>query len=377
MKKYLKKYGWISIFLCVLTGGIFCFRGCQQEPSFLKNESSSKQSLQPISPSEDTRTHKDSIKTPSPPHKVITHIKAPIKYDRITPVLVNKIVPDEPVYVIAIANTIEHSNVVPEVNITQQTPDSLITVLSRKKIWGIPLPSLKLPHLKLPEITLPKRMDRGIVNYLFVPKNSWMGGISVSYSNHFNTDYDFLIVKDWSGSGNTIKFSPFAGYFFKNNMAAGARFTYKRTTVNIDELSIDLGDELNFSIKDIAYIDQSYYGTAFIRTYVGLGEDRRFGLFNEASITLGGGRGKFITGKEIDLKGTYQTSKELQIGMSPGLSVFIANEVAVEASVGVLGFTFKKIDQTTNQIYNGSRRTSNANFKINLFSINLGITAYL
>jgi len=49
----------------------------------------------------------------------------------------------------------------------------------------------------------------------------------------------------------------------------------------------------------------------------------------------------------------------------------------VEVSVGVMGFDFKWIDQTTNQVEQGSSRTSSGNFKINLFSINIGMTFYL
>ena len=66
----------------------------------------------------------------------------------------------------------------------------------------------------------------------------------------------------------------------------------------------------------------------------------------------------------------------LQIGMAPGLTAFITNFAAVEVSVGVLGFNMKWTDQTTDQIDKGSRRSSSANFKIDLFSINLGMNFY-
>ena len=42
-----------------------------------------------------------------------------------------------------------------------------------------------------------------------------------------------------------------------------------------------------------------------------------------------------------------------------------------------MGFDFKWIDQETNQIEEGQRRVSSGNFKINLFSINIGMTFYL
>ena len=59
------------------------------------------------------------------------------------------------------------------------------------------------------------------------------------------------------------------------------------------------------------------------------------------------------------------------------MTAFITDRSAVEVSVGVMGFSFKWIDQKTNQIEEGHQRVSSGNFKINLFSINIGMTFYL
>lgn len=59
------------------------------------------------------------------------------------------------------------------------------------------------------------------------------------------------------------------------------------------------------------------------------------------------------------------------------MTAFITNWAAAEVSVGVMGFDFKWTDQKTNQVETGKRRVSSGNFKINLFSINLGMTFYL
>ena len=51
--------------------------------------------------------------------------------------------------------------------------------------------------------------------------------------------------------------------------------------------------------------------------------------------------------------------------------------MAVEVSVGVLGLNFNKVRQTTDQVYIGESSYNSANFKINLFSIGLGVAFYL
>ena len=86
-------------------------------------------------------------------------------------------------------------------------------------------------------------------------------------------------------------------------------------------------------------------GTGFIRTYIGIGNSKIFGLFNEARLTYGYGRGKLLSGTGKDLEGTYQVINNLQIGMSPGLTAFVSDFAAVEVSVGLMGFNFKWVDQ--------------------------------
>ena len=61
------------------------------------------------------------------------------------------------------------------------------------------------------------------------------------------------------------------------------------------------------------------------------------------------------------------------IDVIPGIAIFITNEMCVEASVGILGLEWKRISQTTNQVYQGSYETAKANFKLNLLSINIGV----
>jgi hypothetical protein len=55
----------------------------------------------------------------------------------------------------------------------------------------------------------------------------------------------------------------------------------------------------------------------------------------------------------------------------------VTNEIAIEASVGVLGYDYQKIVQTTNQVEVSQMVKKGANFKVNLLSINLGISFYI
>lgn len=221
-----------------------------------------------------------------------------------------------------------------------------------------------------------KRIDRDVQSRVFIPKGTWMAGGTVSYSEHDESNLNFLVIKDVEGKGYDFNVSPYVGYFFRDNIAAGFRFAYNRDYLDLGNLDMDLGD-LTLSFKDLYYLEHKYEASGFIRTYMPIGRSKIFGLFNEARLTYGYGRGKNSTGSGTDYDGSFQTVQNLQIGFAPGLTAFITDWSAIEVSVGVMGFNFKWIDQETNRVEEGSQRVSSGNFKINLFSINIGMTFYL
>ena len=221
-----------------------------------------------------------------------------------------------------------------------------------------------------------QRIDREVQKLVFIPKGTWMAGGSVSYQEHDESNLNFLILKDIEGKGYDFSVSPYVGYFFRDNIAAGFRFTYRRDYLDLGNFDANLGD-ITISFDDIYYLEHKYEASGFLRTYIPIGRSKIFGLFNEARLTYGYGSGKNSTGSGASYDGTYQTVQNLQIGFAPGMAAFITDWSAIEVSVGVMGFDFKWTDQTTNQVEEGSSRTSGGNFKINLFSINIGMTFYL
>lgn len=221
-----------------------------------------------------------------------------------------------------------------------------------------------------------EKFDRGIKNSTFIPKGQWMVGGTFSYSETNADDYKFLILKNIEGKAYTFTVSPSFSYFFRDNVAIGARFSYKRDYIDLGNIDIDISDDLSFTITEASLLEHMFYGTGFIRTYINIGESRRFGLFNEARVTLGFGQGKTSSGKQETRYGVYEKITHLQVGFAPGLTAFVTNNAAIEVSVGIMGFDSKWVDQEHNQISDASYRNTSAKFKIDLFSINLGMTYY-
>ena len=215
--------------------------------------------------------------------------------------------------------------------------------------------------------------QKEIPDKVFVPKGQWIVGSSVSYAEHTEKNYDFFVVEGITGDGYNFKVSPMVCYAFKNNTAGGLRFKYGRSLVKMDETQLVIDDENEFDINNIYQLKHSYSAAAVLRNYIPLGNSKRFALYSETFFEVGGSQSKVANGRGENLTGTYSKSIDVSFGVTPGLVAFINNYTAVEVSVGVLGVDFAKKRQVTNQVEVSQQHSTSANFRINLFSIGLGI----
>lgn len=222
-----------------------------------------------------------------------------------------------------------------------------------------------------------QEFKRNIESRVFVPKGQWIVGSSVSYSEHNEQNYQFLVVDGFNSDGYTFKVSPMLCYAFKDNVAAGGRFSYGRTLTKLDNVTLNLDEDTKFDINDLYQLKHSYGAIGILRNYINLGTSKRFALFAETRLEFGGSQSKVVTKNGDSLTGTYTKTTDFGLGVAPGIVAFINNYTAVEVSVGVLGLNFSKVKQTTDQVYIGERSSGSANFKINLFSIGLGIAFYI
>lgn len=237
------------------------------------------------------------------------------------------------------------------------------------------------------DTTAVQPFDRGIgkSNACFIPKGSVGAGISFSYSkyNLGNMSDDagysmlFSLIQDLHGNMTSFSISPFVSYFVSDNLAVGARFNYERLGFGLNGVNLSISDDLGLSLKDFHHFKQSYTGSVTLRNYMPLANSKRFALFTELRATGGYAQSETYKKEDEGKYGTYQDIYKFELGAVPGVSAFITNEVALEISVGLLGFDYQKVVQVTNQVEKSQMEKSGANFKINLFSINFGMSFYL
>lgn len=103
-----------------------------------------------------------------------------------------------------------------------------------------------------------QEFKRNIESHTFVPKGQWVVGSSVSYSEHNEQNYQFLVIDGFNSDGYTFKISPMFCYAFRDNVAAGGRFSYGRTLTKLDGVTLNLDESTQFDVNDMYQLKHSY-----------------------------------------------------------------------------------------------------------------------
>lgn len=224
-----------------------------------------------------------------------------------------------------------------------------------------------------------ERVNRDDLKATFIPKGQWMVGGTINFQQWDTENMDMLVLKNMQYNAYTFSGSPYFGYFFKNNTAVGARYSYTRNNAQLDQFDLNLGEDFNISLADLNYIGHRHQASAFIRNYMPIGKSKIFGFFTEVDATYAQMTSKNSTGRVEDktFDGTYMKSHSVQLGFMPGLTAFVHDFAAVECSIGVMGLDYKWGEATANRVETSQIKSGGANFKFNLFSVNLGMTFYI
>ncbi len=222
-----------------------------------------------------------------------------------------------------------------------------------------------------------KEFKRNLESIPFVPKGQWITGINVNYAASTQDNYQFLVIENLNGDTYSFKISPQLMYAFADNKAAGGRFSFARTKTKLNSADVIVDSETEYNTDNLYSVANNYYAAALFRYYLSMGRSKRFGFLIEGQLQMGGGQSKLCSGSGEDLTGTFERNYKLNVGLAPGLIMFLNNYSAIEVNVGLLGFNYNHTKSTTDQVYVAHRNTQSAIFNINLFSITFGVAFYL
>ena len=218
------------------------------------------------------------------------------------------------------------------------------------------------------------RYNRGLFNYLFIPKGIWQVGLTASYGEFSTSDLEILdLVSDIDFKGKLWSIRPYFQYFFKSNLSLGLRLSYTEGKANIGSFKVDIDEDMNFNLHDILYKSNSYAASFTFSQYLGITRKGRFGVFNEVELALSGGNSNFVRPFNGEMRDTHTRNFQAALNFSPGVCVYVMDQVSFNVSLGVFGLYIKNEKQKVNGENLGWRTTSGANFRFNIFNINFGI----
>lgn len=262
-----------------------------------------------------------------------------------------------------------------------------LDAIPRKTVADVEQPVPADEETVVPEIRPDDTFNRGIgkSTSVFVPKGTFAFGLTASYNSYdFGTASDdvgyrmlFSLLNGINGKMTSFGVSPHISYFFSNNTSVGLRFDYDKSSLGLGNANIALGDLMTLGIQDMNYLKQSYSGSVTLRHYMSIADSKRFAIFVEGRGTLGYAQSQTYKMDGEDKFGTYQDIYNASLSLVPGVVCFMADNAAFEVSIGVLGFDLQKVNQITNQVEVSQMKSSGANFKINLLSINFGMSFYI
>lgn len=222
------------------------------------------------------------------------------------------------------------------------------------------------------------RYDRGLFNFLFIPQGTWKVGLTVSYGEFSTSNMQMMdLISDVNVGVNSFNIKPYLSYFIRNNIALGVRMGYTRTRGSIDSFKVDIDEDMSFDLHDIGYRAESYGAAVMVQQYMGLTRRGRFGVYNEAELSFSSGNSDFDRPYNGVLRRTHSTNMEARLTFSPGVCVFIMENVSFNVSFGVFGFYLRNEKQNVDGEPMGHRFSSGANFRINLFNLAFGLGIHI
>ena len=228
------------------------------------------------------------------------------------------------------------------------------------------------------------RVDRAIDKSAFAYKNEWICGISASYATLSADDSDIsLVVNNLNLGGSIVSVKPYFGWFYRNNLAIGARFGYTHMNGAFDSANIEIGNfingiDINTEGIGLGYLSNAYSFAFFHRAYVPIDRRGRFGVFGELELEGSYGRSKFDFIYNNEESTSISDIYKVRFNFNPGVAAYIFPNVCATVSFGLGGLQYSHVNQfdvDMNPI--GSRDHSKLAFRLNVTEINIGVTIHL
>lgn len=216
---------------------------------------------------------------------------------------------------------------------------------------------------------------RSLRTHLIIPKGEWQIGMTAAYMNMSSDNSEFLLVLDDTyASASVVRLTLHGSFAYMPNQALGLRFQYTNAGASVDASTLDLLGNFSFSVNDVKANTQSWGAAVYNRSYLGLDERGRVGLFLDAALGYTKSRSSFQMGNPSS---NYTTNDKISIALSPGLVYFPMNNISLFLSLSLAEASYNYSKAVKDGVVTGARQYFKAQAQVNLLSLNFGLAVHL
>lgn len=192
------------------------------------------------------------------------------------------------------------------------------------------------------------------------------GGASLRESENENA----LIVNINEQQKKGYNFLVTGGYFIKPNLALGGAVQYDESRLN------KITEDADGIISNIREAGSIVTSSAYTKFFIPLSPSKRFNLYSIAGFGWVADRYAVESFSQNILTRTYTNKNTIQLGLSPGIQVFVIDGFATEVGVNVAGFSGSSKKVTVNGDDSSTVNTFDLDLKINILTLNISFYYY-
>ena len=217
--------------------------------------------------------------------------------------------------------------------------------------------------------------QKRLKNHLIAPKGEWQCGLAVMYADFLSDNLDYMLaVQGLGAEASVLRLSPEAAYTFKDNHAVGAKFAYTNLSGRVDAATADLLGNFSMSVEEINADTRIIGGCVFQRTYVGLDNFGRVGIFWDYILGFNRSKSQFYTGTSSS---AYSLNKKAYLSFAPGIVYFPMNNVSISAGISMAELSYSNVTAYEGGEAVGTRNALKAKLSLNILDISFGLTVHL
>lgn len=209
--------------------------------------------------------------------------------------------------------------------------------------------------------------------YPLVGKGSFQIGASfMSININGSNGNALLLLSGLDFSGNLKQMNPFISYAYKQDRAVGVQLDYSAANLSVSAATLDLLNEgLAFDVENVNASVRSTGVKAFHRWFVGLDRLSRFGFYYDTALSYSTSRIEYFEESSSD---TYSSGTKLGFSFTPGVMIFVRNNVSVHVGADVSALSYNKIESYQNGSVTGRRESIKGKLGVDILSLAYGLS---